>query len=245
MSVKIVNVILSHQPRAKVDRMVEHWRTLFPNIDLIVAYGGERKVFDSIQAVTKVYIDDVRLRTIDHQRECQSYDGVFREVSNTIKNKGYDYVYFTEFDHVPLVKDLHSLLLNQMNREGADILFYHLKRVDASSNAHATYHSSKKGYNCFIKNISVREDLTVMLTALGFGQFWKRECFDEVSKLEDDIGIYLEVWMPTMAHHLGYRVRGMREQDSYNQYYGNLSNEEIKEYAKSGAWTVHPVKDKW
>src|SRR6266704_2438380 len=69
----VLNVVLSHQPPADVDRLGRYWESLLENGDVVVAYGGPRESFGHIQFQKKLFIDDASLRTLDHQREGQSY----------------------------------------------------------------------------------------------------------------------------------------------------------------------------
>src|SRR5204863_3522670 len=77
----VLNVVLSHQPPADVDRLATYWESLLENGDVVVAYGGPHESFGHIQFQKKLFIDDSSLRTLDHQREGQSYTVVFKKVS--------------------------------------------------------------------------------------------------------------------------------------------------------------------
>jgi len=71
---------------------------------------------------------------------------------------------------------------------------------------------------------------------------WTREAFLAVSEQHQSIRCYLELYLPTLAHHLGFRVRGWNED---HHLISNLPNKSVtlEEARKRGSWTVHPVKD--
>ena len=70
-------LLLTHEPAARVARMVDYWRNTTGPDEIVVAYGGPVEEFGKIKG-RKAFIDDPRLRTRDHQRERQSYSGVLR-----------------------------------------------------------------------------------------------------------------------------------------------------------------------
>lgn len=244
MSEKIVSVVLTHQSPDRVKRMCDYWGLLFPEYALLIAYGGSFEHFEEIKGVQKVYVDDLRLRTKDHQRENQSYAGVFRAVSGYLKGSEYEYVYFTEFDQIPLCRDLLRGLILELKRLGADVLFHGLEQVDGTGSAHYLYHQAKDDFLASLKRFSRRLDDGVVLSALGFGQFWKRSAFDDVAAVEDDVEVYLELWIPTVAHHLGYRVKNV----SFSKEHSTVTGDRIAEIAdclEKKVECLHPVKTLW
>ena len=78
----------------------------------------------------------------------------------------------------------------------------------------------------------------------GSGSFWTREAFLAVAAFDEPFPIYMELYLPTLAHHLGFRVRDFTDQ---NRFVRALENEigSIDEARKEGAWTLHPVKRMW
>lgn len=244
MSEKIISVVLTHQSPDRVKRMCDYWERLFPECALLIAYGGSFDHFEKIKGVQKVYIDDLRLRTKDHQRENQSYAGVFRAVSGYLKGSEYEYVYFTEFDQIPLCRDLLQGLIRELKRLDADVLFHGLEQVDGTGSAHYLYHQAKDNFLASLRKFSRRPDYRVVLSSLGFGQFWKRSGFDDVAALKDDVEVYLELWIPTVAHHLGYRVKNV----SFSKEHSTMTGDrvaEIKKCLEQKVECLHPVKTLW
>ena len=76
---------------------------------------------------------------------------------------------------------------------------------------------------------------------LGTGSFWTREAFDAVAAEKEPFPMYLEIFLPTLAHHLGYRVRALAGGGHWVRHLGDLRSR-IGEARLAGAWTIHPVK---
>jgi hypothetical protein len=151
------------------------------------------------------------------------------------------FVYFAEFDHLPLVSDLNTRLVERLRNEGCDLLGYHLCRIDETSHPHYLYHIAQPGFRKWLDDISVRRDHAVVLAMLATGSFWTRQCFDAVAAQREPLPIYVEVYLPTVAHHLGFRARGYAEQSRFVSHQGERSGE-LAAARASGAWSLHPVK---
>ena len=153
-------------------------------------------------------------------------------------------MHFAEYDHVPLVNDLNQRQQQRLEAEAADVLGFHLHRIDGTSSAHFLYHADNPAFPSYWNKITRRPDPRVVLSMFGTGNFWTREAFCTVAAMEEPFPIYMEIYLPTLAHHLGFRVRDISEQ---NKFVRALPNEiiSIEEARKEGAWTLHPVKRLW
>jgi hypothetical protein len=78
----------------------------------------------------------------------------------------------------------------------------------------------------------------------GFGTFWRTEAFRLVAGLDEPFPIYLELFMPTVAHHLGCRVRRVPHPERFTLTLGVVEHLQAEAIA-AGAWFIHPVKQKW
>jgi hypothetical protein len=78
----------------------------------------------------------------------------------------------------------------------------------------------------------------------GTGSVWTREAFDAVARVAEPFPMYLEIFLPTLAHHLGFRVRPLPDQDRFVDNLGDMSGK-IDEARRAGAWVIHPVKGLW
>jgi len=239
----VLNVVLSHQAPSEVDELAGYWRSLIGDNSLLIAYGGPPEFFDEIQFNSKLFIADSSLRTLDHQREGQSYTSVFKEVSDRLRTGFKDVAFVTlfEFDHLPLVPDVNVRQIELMQDEQADVIAYHLARIDGTSHPHYLHYAAKIEFTRFFEKLSVRADRRVVLSMLGTGSCWKREAFEAVAGLSEPFPIYFEVYLPTLAHHLGFRLRDCAGQDMFVSNLGDRSAEIISARSR-GAWSLHPVK---
>ena len=240
-----LTILLTHQAEPLVESMVAWWQLHAPGPDILVAYGGARERFEKLDVPHKVYVDDSRLRTRDHQRERQSFAGVFIAVNEWLRARpGYQLIHLSEFDCIPLCPDLFARLEARLANEGADVLGCHLERVDGTNHPHFLYHSGDERFAPFLQEISCRSDRRVVLAMLGCVSFWKREAFTAVADAEESAPIYLEIALPTLAHHLGFRVRGLADQSASVQPVGDFMLQ-LDALRAAGAWMAHPVKGYW
>jgi len=239
----VLNVILSHQSAQAVAKMIAHWNSCVPNESILIAYGGQEAEFDSVQHKQKFFVDDPRVRTRDHQRELQSYTSLFRLTAEFLNTRGdqFEFVHFAEYDHLPLALDLNRRQIQRLNAEEADLVGFHLRRVDDTSDPHFLYHAADDKFMTFWAGISRRDKSEVVLSMFGTGSFWTRESFLAVANVTEPFPIYMELYLPTLAHHLGFRVRDLADQ---NRFVRALEHEicSIDQARAEGAWTLHPVK---
>jgi hypothetical protein len=240
----VLTIVLTHQAEPSVGRMLDYWHREVPGTDLWLAYGGTRTQFDSISFPNKTFIEKGRLRTKDHQREKQSYSTIFNKIAEAISKQPYQFIWFMEYDHIPLISNAPQVLRQDLERQSADLLGHHLLRVDQTIFAHYLYHLSDANFLAFWQKYSVRQDTTTVLTMLGCGSFWRREAFNAVAAIPEDTPIYLEIYFPTLAHHLGFRVREATGQNGFVTAWP-MKNRTIDMARKANAWTFHPHKTIW
>ncbi|MGI8820705.1 MAG: hypothetical protein ACR2ID_07560 [Chthoniobacterales bacterium] len=226
--------------------MVNYWSEHVPRQSILLAYGGERKAFDAITHSQKFFVEDPRLRTRDHQREYQSYSGLLRGAADALRaaDSCFEFLHFAEYDHLPLSRDVNAKQIERLNAEGADLLGFHVRRVDETNYPHYLYHISNPDFPSFWGAISRREEPEVVLSMFGSGSFWRREAFLAVADATEPFPIYLEIYLPTLAHHLGFRVRDFGEQNRFVRALGDRTRSVGRE-RQAGGWTLHPVKRLW
>jgi len=241
---KVLNIVLTHQSPTEVDRLANYWASVVGGNNVLIAYGGPREFFDQIKFPTKVFVDDPSLRTRDHQREGQSYTAVFKKVSDSLQTSStpVDFVTLFEFDHIPLTSELNRRQVERLRTESADVVAFHLRRVDGTSHPHFLYYAANAEFARFVQGLSVRKDCEVVLSMFGTGSCWQRAAFDAVAQFNEPFSIYFELYLPTLAHHLGFRLRDCGDQDNFVSNLGDRSNE-AKIAREHGAWTLHPVKN--
>jgi hypothetical protein len=242
----VLNLILSHESASAIAKMIAYWSRCVPSDSVLIAYGGTKSEFDAIQHTQKFFVDDPRLRTRDSQRELQSYTRLFQAAAGFLNSEGgeFRFIHFAEYDQVPLVPDLNRRQIERLGAEGADLLGFHLHRVDGTSSPHFLYHASNEKFASYWQKVSRRSEPEVILSMFGSGSFWNREAFCAVAAVEEPFPMYMEIYLPTLAHHLGFRVRDFAEQ---NRFVRVLRDETgyIQQAREEGGWTLHPVKQLW
>ena len=241
---RVLNLLLTHQAPAAIARMLAWWRDCCPPNNVLIAFNGPEEAFGRIAHLHKVRVVDDRLVTRQHSRERQSYTAIFRAASQWMAGRDYTHVSFCEYDQIPLVPDLNERQVARLEEERADVLAFQLARVDGTNQPHYLYHKALPGFAEHWANLSVRREKTAVLSFFGTGSFWTRAAFDAVAATREPFPIYLELYLPTVAHHLGYRLRDWREQNRYVSSLGNFVYA-IDQARREGAWTVHPVKTLW
>ena len=242
---QIVTILLTHQNAEAVGRMVAYWTNRGGASSVLVAYGGEAGEYGRIAHPAKCLVEDPELRTTDHPRERQSYLGVLRATVPLLAEMGATHVHLAEYDEVPLVDGLEARLLQRLRAEDADVLGHNLRRVDSSSHPHWLNHTRDPWFARYWESMSCRDDRGVILSMLGCGSFWSFETYRQVADLKPTGRIYLELFLPTAAHHLGFRVRGTREQEQFMQPHQEKTPEMLDGMRQAGAWVAHPVKGFW
>jgi hypothetical protein len=240
---RILNLILSHQPKAEVEKVLSWWSNFAPPENILLAYGGREEEFNKLPGVSRVFVNDPRLR-LQHGRGKQSWAGVLYAAARWLEANGsrsFTHMYIAEFDHLPLVDDLAARLLGRLEREQADVLGHGLRRVDGTSQVHYLYHLSDPKFSSFWRHISVRSDKQVVLHMLITGSFWSRQAFMKVALQPQEISAYVEIYVATLAHHLGFRVRDFRDQNRCVST-APLPELSIESARRQGCWTVHPIK---
>ena len=238
---RVLNVVLAHTAPAEIARLAAWWGHVCPAESLLIVHGGPEADFPAITVPNKVRVSSARLQTRDHPRERQSYTDVFAAASEWMRGRDFSHVYFAEFDHLPLVADLGRRLLDRLAAEKADVLCHALRRVDDTGWHHYLYHRNDAEFHRHWERISHRADKRVVFSMMGTGSFWTRAAFDAVAAEKEPFPMYLEIYLPTLAHHLGYRVRNLPEEEHCVHNLGDFRGR-IRAARLAGAWTIHPVK---
>jgi hypothetical protein len=239
---RVLNLIIAHQGGAAFERLLDRWSSVCPATDLWIAFGGRLEDFNELAYPRKIFIHEMGLRTRDHQREKQSYTPIMRAFKPVVEKERPDFVYFCEYDQIPLERDLNVRQVEAIRREDADMMGHYLVRMDGTGHPHLLNHKADPEFARFWGSISRRDDPGVILSMFGSGSFWTREAFLAVASVDQQIPCYLEIYLPTLAHHLGYRVRGWDESQHLisNHPSPKITEEEAR---KRGCLTVHPIKE--
>ncbi len=224
--------------------MLDWWASYIDREAILVVYGGRRADFEALTHPHATFVDDARFLTPDDQRDKQSHGAVIGAAARWLASTDFEHLLYTEYDQVPVAADLIARYERRLADEDADLLGLHLRRVDATSYPDFLYHADDPAFRHHWLRTSVRAEKDVVLSMLSTGSFWRRECLEAVAANADAVAAYTELFVPTCAHHLGFRVRGLADQGRWNTPLGGRGAE-LAAAAAAGAWTVHPVKTLW
>ena len=236
-------VLISHQSPPEVAAMCQTWQRLNPEARIHVAYGGTPATFEALDWPYRSLILDPRLRTRDHQRERQSYLGIMQTMVAELDSHEMPRILLVECDLVPLRTGLADYLAGRAEEECADVLGVKLRRADGTSHPHFLAHQGHSEFQNWLGQ-SIREDREVVLMVLGCLTWWTWEAFCATALAPEPLPVYLELAMPTTAHHLGFRVRNLAEFESDIEPSGELEGS-LEQRLAEGRWLVHPCKRIW
>ena len=240
---KILWTILVHHTPSHISALLLYWESLgYSAAQMLFVHAGARADFDTLAVPNKIFVSDQDIRTTFHPMEKQSYGGALREIAAWLEGKFFEAIALVEYDHLPLISDWGSKLCALLEEEGADLLCHHLMRVDGTNASHYLHHLSDRRFADLWQDISVREDKEVFFNAIMTGSFWRRGAFEAVAARKEDFPIYLELYLPSLAHHLGFRVRDYGFQDKFVQVIPMQEPFSTKWQAE-GAWSLHQVKN--
>lgn len=236
-------ILISHQKPESAEAMVRTWQSLNPSALVHLAYGGTREQFKAISVSERTFVADIRLRTKDHPRERQSYQGLMRAVCRDLASRDISGLLMVEFDVAPLRAGLVDYLQARSQKDRADVMGVNLRRIDGTNHAHYLAHAASEGFSHWL-DFSVRNDKSVVMMMLGCLTWWTWDAFSRTAEQPETFPVYLELAMPTVAHHLGFRVRGLPEFQSDVVVMGERGDE-FHPRKLHGAWVLHPCKKFW
>ncbi|HMP89044.1 MAG TPA: hypothetical protein PJ991_02525 [Kiritimatiellia bacterium] len=239
---KILHVVLSHLGESKVRPWLRWRETVCPGQDYLLAFSGGDSEFEELNHEPKIQVPNDRLSTRHHQRERQAYIDVWRKIADWLSTQDHTHVLFMEYDHLPMRADFASIWMDYHLKRDADITGFAVTRVDGTNNPHYLYHDVDHALTRFLQTFTRRADPRVAISMLGTGSLWNREAFLAVANFPETMPVYLELWMPTVAHHLGFRVLDVpEEQKVWVRSRGEFSDR-IDAARQAGAWSIHPIK---
>jgi hypothetical protein len=245
--VNTLTVVLTHQDPDRVHETLDLLRLVTEENDVFVCHAGRREDFDRIEFGGKVYIDDPTLR--GPARHLQSLSQVFEAVWRTrVKDdEGIDSVYVIEYDHLILDTGYEQRLRDLAVRTGADFLGKNCVDRTATNWQHYVRFRADERLLSHLRVRSVRDDPVKLFGCLGDGMWLVRSALEAYVEAAPHPPCYVEVYVPTLLHHLGFRVVDI---DEHSDLYGDVrwdrpfaSGEAIARL-NDGAVFLHPVKDR-
>ncbi len=243
---RLLTVMLIHTSPEDVAARVALLERRVPDARLVVAYGGPREAFAAIDHPDKVFVEDPLLRSTSHTiKSITSLLAVVRDRfmadDDTLGS-----LYLIEWDHLVLRADHEQALLGLAERTGAGFLGKYAMRRTGTNWFHVLRWRHDETLLAHLRRHSVRDEPDVLYGALGDGFWITREALDAFLAVPDEPPCYFEVLLPTLVHHLGFKVVDV---DAHGDLYRHvrfqpvLELDEVLRLDRAGATYLHPVKD--
>jgi hypothetical protein len=243
----ILYVLLTHQPAPEVQAFLDDFERVLPGRRCVVCYGGTRDDFEGLgHSPDAFFVDDPALR----RRAGQSYTQVLELVYERVvaPDPAYSCVHLMEYDHVVLSPRYEDELLAIMAGARVGLLAPSCADHTLVNWCHAIDLLDDHEFTKRLREISVRDqDDPSLWGGLGNGMTIGREALDEFCRRAGDLSRYMEVYVPTVIYHLGYRVLGAPEAATlfdHVRFGPPYGREEATRLARHGAVALHPVKER-
>jgi hypothetical protein len=240
----ILTAVRTHLPAALVTAQLDYLRALAPGSRFVACHGGRRADFEDLPEGDALWIEDPTLR--GHHFD-QSLNGTLRTLHEEIvePDPSIDFVYLIEFDHLILGPGFEKPLLALAERHDAGLLAKRAAPRNDTNWSHHLRYRDDPALARFFRGISRRDDPDVRFGSLGTAYFLRRDALAALAALEDPPPCYFELFVPTAAHHLGFRVVDV---DAVSDLYATVrwvpefSVAEALEARAAGRLFVHPFK---
>jgi len=241
-----LTAILTHVDARGVEQQLAYLRGVAPGSHFVVCHAGERAELDKLAAngVEAAFLDDPRLRTYG--------DLSWNTVISTVHERWVaprpeiEMLLLLEYDELILRGDFETALMELATRADAAFLGKAAGPRDDTNWPHNLRYRDNAAFNEFIARVSRREDSRTRFGCFGPGMVFRRDALDAVAAVIGDAPpVMQELMVPTLVHHLGFRVVDVNEHgDLYAgiRWKPQLTVEEALEAKRAGRFFVHPFK---
>ena len=242
---RLALIVLTHLDAATVARQLAYLRRVVPEGRAVVAYGGTREEFARLDHERSVFIEDPSLRGPIRE---QSYNEVLAATYERFvaPDPGIEWVHLIEWDHVPLRDDYAQRLLGAAEAARADLAGKNLVERSGTNWPHALAAAQDAPLQALLDRVSVRDGAHhAIFGGLGNGWLIRRAALEAFLAV-DHVPGYVELYLPTLVHHLGFRVADFTQLGTdfdHVRWSPPFSLEEARALRARGATAVHPVKD--
>ncbi len=246
LNVALLTALITHLPAEAVEANLRHLERVAPGARVLVCHGGRREDFEQITTPDKLFVEDPDLRA--PPITIQSYNEILRRIweQGVRDEPAIEAVYLLEYDQVVLRSDYERIVLNILTLTGADFLGKNCVDRTRTNWVHYLRFRHDPGLLDFLAKISVRDDPELMFGCLGTGLLMRRAVVSALATMEHYRPSYNELYLPTVVHHLGFRVDDVsRVTDLYAhvRWIPPYRLEEALRLQAAGAVFVHPFKD--
>jgi hypothetical protein len=242
--VTFLTAILTHLKPELVEAELDYLHALAPDSRFAVCHGGRREDFDRLPTGSGVFIEDPSLRGPHFDKSINDTLSVLYEVY-VRDDPAVEFLYLAEYDQLILRADFEDTLAGLSRRHNAGLVAKAVSCRDDSNWPHHLRVLHDERLNAFIAAISVRDDPSTRWGCLGTGILLRRDALEAFCALRDAPHYYIELFLPTIVHHLGFRVL---DADAVSDVYATIRwlpeygvGETLAE-ARAGRTFVHPFK---
>jgi hypothetical protein len=237
-----LTALLAHQSPDFIQSTLDRWVVCgqLP-ASLLLLHGGDKAHFDQLTHTPRSFLADPRLRTHNPRRDNQSLASAFNAIADNLGD--HTHVLFAEYDLHPLgnLDTLFQNALDAMDKEQAHVLFPTVSRVDGTCQEVYLQQAQNPEFSALWQRLSIRTDPTPAFWALLPGSFWTADAIRAVAANPEPFPCYFEIYVPTLLHHLGYRIRPWTNCPMRIDGGGNL-RPHLESLRQSGILAAHPVK---
>jgi hypothetical protein len=241
----VLTAVLTHLDAERATRQLAYLRALAPRARFVLCHGGSRKDYDELAIEDALFIEDPSLRGPNKEQSYNEaltavYDGYVRDDSTV------ELVYFTEYDQLILSGDFEESLAALAQRSPAGLFAKHASPRMDTNWPHSIRYRDDERLMQFIAGISRREDREQLWGCLGTGLLFRRDALREFCSVTDAPHAYLEMFIPTVVHHLGFEVANV---DALGDLYANVrwrppyTVEEAVAAKRAGRTFLHPFTE--
>lgn len=240
----LLTAVLTHLPAPLVRKQIDHLRALSPASRFVACHGGSRADFAGLSESDAVFVDDASLRG---PHFAKSLNDTLRTLHAAFVRDEPDveHVYVVEYDHLILSGDFERALTGLAAATGAGLLGKAASPRNDTNWPHYLRVRDDEALNDYIAAVSRRDDPQVRFGCLGTGLLFRRDAFDAFCTLDSPPPGYVELFVPTLVHHLGFDVVDV---DAVSDLYMDVrwlpefDIAEVRAAKRAGRTFVHPFK---
>jgi hypothetical protein len=201
----ILTAILTHLDSGMVEKQLSYLRAVSPGSRFVVCHGGNRTDFEPLRGENTLFIEDPSLRGPHFEK---SVNDLLRAVhENYVRDdRSVDLVYLIEYDHLILRGDFEHRLRELADKSNAGLFAKNASPRNDTNWLAFLKHRDDDRLNRFIAGISCRGDPETRWGCLGTGMLFRRDALDAFCSLTDAPPYYVELFVPTVVHHLGFAI---------------------------------------
>lgn len=238
--------LVTHLDEVRVREQLAYLERVAPGAQFVICYGGPRETYEALGLENSVFVADPSLRS--RSTKGQTYNEVLQALLDGFvePRPAVELIYLMEFDQVILRPGFEDELSRLSRLSDAGLFAKWASPRNDTNWPHFLAARDDARLNAFFERVSVRRDPATRLGCLGTGMLFRRavlEAFCAASR--DAPHAYLELFVPSLVHHLGYEVAdidAMSDLYDHVRWLPEFTFGEVQNLRRVGATFVHPFK---